>query len=101
MLNFKQEYIKCYNDKSRIYFIENYLSTFNAMERKDVPFKLFPRQKVFLKSTVEYNNLVAIKHRQESQLFQQLGLADNVFLQEKVHQKIYCVLLINLIKRLN
>ena len=64
MLNFKQEYIKCYNDKSRIYFIENYLSTFNAMERKDVPFKLFPRQKVFLKSTVEYNNLVAIKHRQ-------------------------------------
>ena len=64
MLNFKQEYIKCYNDKSRIYFIENFLSTFNAMERKDVPFKLFPRQKVFLKSTVEYNNLVAIKHRQ-------------------------------------
>lgn len=64
MLNFKQEYLKCYNDKSRIYFIENYLSTFNAMERKDVPFKLFPRQKVFLKSTVEYNNLVAIKHRQ-------------------------------------
>ena len=64
MLNFKQEYIKCYNDKSRIYFIENYLSTFNAMERKDVPFKLFPRQKVFLKSAVEYNNLIAKKHRQ-------------------------------------
>ncbi len=64
MLNFKQEYIKCYNDKTRIYFIENYLSTFNAMERKDVPFKLFPRQKVFLQSTVKYNNIVAIKHRQ-------------------------------------
>ena len=64
MLNFRQEYIKCYNDKTRIYFIENYLSTFNAMERKDVPFKLFPRQKVFLQSTVKYNNIVAIKHRQ-------------------------------------
>lgn len=64
MLNFKDEYLKCYRDKSRIYFIENYLSTFNAMERMDVPFKLFPRQKVYLQSTVKYNNLVAIKPRQ-------------------------------------
>ena len=64
MFNFKEEYLKCYQDKSRIYFIENYLSTFNAMERMDVPFKLFPRQKVYLQSTVKYNNLVAIKPRQ-------------------------------------
>lgn len=64
MLNFKQEYIKCYNDKTRIYFIENYLSTFNAMERKEVPFKLFPRQKAYLKSCAENSNTIAIKHRQ-------------------------------------
>lgn len=64
MLRIKEEYTKCYTDKSMIYFIENYLSTFNAIDRKDVPFKLFPRQKVFLQSTIEHNNLIAIKHRQ-------------------------------------
>lgn len=64
MLNIKNEYIKCYQDKSRNYFIENYLSTFNAMERKDVPFKTFPRQKVYLKSIAEYDNIISIKHRQ-------------------------------------
>ena len=64
VINRKLEYIKCYKDKSRIYFIENYLSTFNADERRDVPFSLFPRQKVFLNSLVNYNNTIAIKHRQ-------------------------------------
>ena len=58
------EYLKCYNDKSRIYFIENYLSTYNADMRKEVPFTLFPRQKVFLKSVVAHQNSIAIKHRQ-------------------------------------
>lgn len=28
-------------DKARKYFIEHYLSTFNADERKEVPFHLF------------------------------------------------------------
>lgn len=64
MLNIREEYVKCFQDKSRIYFIENYLSTFNAMERKDVPFITFPRQKVYLRSAAKYNNLIAIKHRQ-------------------------------------
>lgn len=64
MLNKKEEYIKCFQDKTRIYFIENYLSTFNAMERKDVPFKLFPRQKAYLQSCMSYNNTIAKKHRQ-------------------------------------
>lgn len=58
------DYIKCWKDKTRKYFIENYLSTFNADERKDVPFKLFPRQCAFLESLVEYPNTIAIKHRQ-------------------------------------
>lgn len=64
MLNIKEEYIKCFQDKTRIYFIEHYLSTFNAMERKDVPFKLFPRQKAYLKSCAENSSTIAIKHRQ-------------------------------------
>ena len=64
MFNYRQEYINCFNDKTRIYFIENYLSTFNAMERKEVPFKLFPRQKEYLKSCAKNSNTIAIKHRQ-------------------------------------
>lgn len=60
----QSEYLKCYGDKTRIYFIENYLSTYNADMRKEVPFTLFPRQKVFLKSVVEHQNSIAIKHRQ-------------------------------------
>lgn len=59
-----QEYVKCLSDKSRIYFIENYLSTFNADERKEVPFKLFPRQKVYLNTLVGNDNIVTVKHRQ-------------------------------------
>ena len=43
----QEEYIRCYKDKTRIYFIENYLHTFDAMEGHEVPFKLFPRQKAY------------------------------------------------------
>lgn len=67
MVSYEQmqiEYAKSYMDKSRIYFIENYLKTFNATEGKNVPFVLFPRQKVFLRNIAENNNNVAIKHRQ-------------------------------------
>lgn len=59
-----EEFIKCAKDKTRIYFIENYLSTFNADERKHVPFKLFPRQKVYLNTIVSSSNVVTVKHRQ-------------------------------------
>ena len=58
------DYMKCYQDKSRIFFIEKYLSTFNADVRKSTPFKLFPRQKVFLQTVAEKPNTIAIKHRQ-------------------------------------
>lgn len=67
MISYEQislEYAKSYSDKTRIYFIEKYLSTFNAMEGKLSPFTLFPRQKAFLKSIAEYNKSIAIKHRQ-------------------------------------
>jgi len=63
-MNIQEEYLKCCADKTRKYFIENYLSTFNADERKEVPFKLFPRQIELLKSFVNYSNTVAVKHRQ-------------------------------------
>ena len=60
----RMEYAKCYIDKSRIYFIEHFLSTFNADVRKSTPFILFPRQKVFLKTVSDNPNTIAIKHRQ-------------------------------------
>jgi hypothetical protein len=59
-----QEYIKCYSDKSRIYFIEHYLRTFNGTEGREVPFMLFPRQKVYCEALASNNKVVSIKHRQ-------------------------------------
>ena len=63
-LNYRDEYAKCYRDRTRQYFIEHYLSTFNADEGVEVPFKLFPRQIEFLKSVSDNSNTIAIKHRQ-------------------------------------
>ncbi|MBR6515288.1 MAG: hypothetical protein IKT40_00385 [Bacilli bacterium] len=59
-----QDYALCYKDKTRIKFIEKYLSTFNASAGKLTPFNLFPRQKAFLKSIAENKASIAIKHRQ-------------------------------------
>lgn len=67
MLDFEEiqrEYAKCLLDKSRVYFIEHFLTTNNANERKITPFTLFPRQKVFCQSLGENQNTIAIKHRQ-------------------------------------
>lgn len=61
---FAQEYIKCYADKSRIYFIENYLSTFDGTEGREVPFLLFPRQKAYCEALADNEKVVTIKHRQ-------------------------------------
>lgn len=63
-INFKDEYLKCYQDRTRKYFIEHYLSTFSADEGREVPFKVFPRQYEFLKSIKDNDNTIAIKHRQ-------------------------------------
>lgn len=67
MIDFEQiqlDYAECYADKTRIKFIEKFLSTFNASAGKMTPFTLFPRQKVFLKSLAENKASIAIKHRQ-------------------------------------
>ena len=60
----KKDYALCYADKSRIKFIETYLSTFNATKGKKTQFHCFPRQKAFLKALAENRNVVAIKPRQ-------------------------------------
>ena len=60
----QRDYALCYADKSRIKFIETYLSTFNATKGKKTQFHCFPRQKAFLKALAENRNVVAIKPRQ-------------------------------------
>lgn len=60
----QRDYALCYADKSRIKFIETYLSTFNATKGKKTQFHCFPRQRAFLKALAENRNVVAIKPRQ-------------------------------------
>lgn len=59
-----EEYIKCLTDKSRIYMIEHYLTTFDMMKGKDVPFLLFPRQKDLLQAIRTYKRNITTKPRQ-------------------------------------
>lgn len=59
-----QEYIKAYSDKSRTYFMEKYLSTFDGTEGRNVPFAVFPRQKTYCEMLAEYNKIIPTKHRQ-------------------------------------
>lgn len=59
-----EEYLKCYSDKTRIYMIENYLRTYDATQRKMVPYNLFPRQKMFCQKLSSGNNCVCQKPRQ-------------------------------------
>lgn len=60
----RDEYSKCYNDKSRIYMISHYLKTYDATRKKEVPFKLFPRQQDLCKTFGNCNNVVTTKPRQ-------------------------------------
>lgn len=60
----QEEYTKCLTDKSHIYMIENYLSTYDMRKRKKVPFILFPRQKDFLLALRDYQNNITTKPRQ-------------------------------------
>ena len=58
------EFTKCYKDKSRIYMIQNYLKTYDATQRKEVPFQLFPRQQDLCTTLGNANNVVTTKPRQ-------------------------------------
>jgi hypothetical protein len=59
-----EEYIKCFEDKTRIYFIENYFKTYDASRGIDVAFKLFPKQKEFLVNIAENTSNIILKPRQ-------------------------------------
>lgn len=67
MIDYKfltEEYIKCYTDKSRIYMIQNYLKTYDATQRREVPFTLFPRQQDLCNALGGSFNVVTTKPRQ-------------------------------------
>src|ERR1035437_5198534 len=67
MLTGKQilvEWQKCYRDKSRIYMIENYFTTYDATINETVPFKLFPKQKELVTAFGKYPNNITTKPRQ-------------------------------------
>lgn len=87
------EYIKSFQDKSRIYFIEKYLSTFNATKGKKTQFHCFPRQKVFLQTLAKVRNIVSIKPRQcgITTLTSAWATAQCVFASEDAPETILCV----------
>ena len=58
------EYMKCYADKSRVYMIQNYLKTYDATQRREVPFRLFPRQQDLCQALGNASNVVTTKPRQ-------------------------------------
>lgn len=93
MINMREEYRKCFQDKTGKYFIENYLSTFNADVVKETPFILFPRQLAFLKSLKDNPNTIAIKHRQAGITTVSSGWATYkcVFADKKAPETILCI----------
>lgn len=64
LVQISEEYIKCVSDKSRIYMIENYLKTFDMRKNKEVPFKLFPRQKDLICDIRDHRRVITLKPRQ-------------------------------------
>ena len=88
-----EDYATAYADKSRIYFIEKYLFTFNATAGRLTPFMLFPRQKVFLKSIADNPASIAIKHRQcgITTVSSAYVCAQIVFAQKDAPETILCI----------
>lgn len=60
----RKEYAKCFLDKSRVYMIQNFLKTYDATQRREVPFKLFPRQQDLCNTLGNASNVVTTKPRQ-------------------------------------
>ena len=60
----RKEYAKCFLDKSRVYMIQNFLKTYDATRRREVPFKLFPRQQDLCNALGNASNVVTTKPRQ-------------------------------------
>lgn len=59
-----EEYVKSVSDKSRIYMIEHYLKTYDASQKKEVQYMLFPKQKDLCEALGTGNNVVTTKPRQ-------------------------------------
>lgn len=93
MQEMANQYAKSYVDKTRIYFIEKYLSTFNASVGKLTPFNIFPRQKAFLKSLSENKASIAIKHRQAgiTTITSAWAAAQMVFSPQESPETILCI----------
>ena len=87
------EYAKCYMDKSRKYFIEHYLSTFNATEGKMTPFILFPRQIAYLKNLSENEKNISLKPRQAgiTTISSAWAVGQCVFASTKAPETILCI----------
>ena len=60
----RKEYVKCLMDKTRIYMIEHFLKTYDATQKKDVQYLLFPRQKDLCTTLGNANSVVTTKPRQ-------------------------------------
>ena len=60
----QDEYLKCLKDTSHTYMIPAYLKTYDATQRKEVPFQLFPRQKDLCGALGSDSNVITTKPRQ-------------------------------------
>ena len=60
----RSEYVNCAGDKSRVYMITHYLKTYDATQKSEVPFNLFPRQKDLCRILGDANSVVTTKPRQ-------------------------------------
>lgn len=60
----RREYVKCLMDKTRIYMIEHFLKTYDATQKKDVQYLLFPRQKDLCAVLGNANSVCTQKPRQ-------------------------------------
>ena len=87
------DYVKSYSDKSRIYFIEKYLSTYDENKRKNVPFVLFPKQKEFLHSIEDFSKTIAKKPRRSglTTILSAYAAAEMVFAPKETPKTILCV----------
>lgn len=89
----QEEYARSYVDKTRIYFIEKYYSTFSGQFGKMIPIILFPRQKVFLISIRDNKATIAIKPRQSgiSTITSAWAAAQCVFASTESPETILCI----------
>lgn len=87
------DYVKSYSDKSRIYFIEKNLSTYDVNKRKNVPLILFPKQKEFLYSIGDFSKTIANKPRRSGMttILSAWATAEMVFASTDSPKTILCV----------